>query len=171
MNSTNLFLGCILLAFAVPTALAQNGHLLVAQKGDHSLGIVDPASGTVIASVPEGGVTGHEVIASPDGRLAYVPIYGNSGVGKPGTDGSRIVAIDIAAQKIVGSVDFDHGVRPHCPLIGPKDGMLYVTSELDKSVTIIDPKTLKILGSIPTGQVESHMLALSQDGRDRKSVV
>ena len=97
--------------------------------------------------------------------MAYVPIYGNSGVGKPGTDGTKIVAIDIASQKIVGEVNFDHGVRPHCPLIGPKDGMLYVTTELDKSITIIDPKTLKIVGAIPTGQPESHMLVLSHDGR------
>ena len=43
--------------------------------------------------------------------------------------------------------------------------MLYVTTELDHAVTIIDPKTLKIVGAIPTGQPESHMLALSHDGR------
>ena len=146
-------------------AQAQLPRLLVAQKGDSSLAIVDPAEGKVLASVAEGGITGHEVIASRDGRTAYVPIYGNSGVGKPGTDGSRIVAIDLAAQKVVGALDFDHGVRPHCPLIGPKDGMLYVTTELDKTVSIIDPKTLKIVGTISTGQPESHMLALSHDGR------
>jgi YVTN family beta-propeller protein len=144
---------------------AQRARLLVAQKGDDSLAIVDPADGKVLASVAEGGVTGHEVIASPDGKQAFVPIYGNSGVGKPGTDGAKIVAIDIALQKIVGEVDFDHGVRPHCPLIGPKDGMLYVSTELDKSITIIDPKTLKIVGSIPTEQPESHMFVLSHDGR------
>ena len=60
---------------------------------------------------------------------------------------------------------FGHGVRPHLPVFGPKDGMLYVTTELDQSITIIDPKTLKIVGSIPTGQPESHMLAISHDGR------
>ena len=118
-----------------------------------------------MASVAEGGVTGHEVIASPDGRLAYVPIYGNSGVGKPGTDGNNIVVIDLSANKVVGNVGFDHGVRPHDPVFGPKDGMLYVTTELDKTVTVIDPKTLKIVGTIPTGQAESHMLVISHDGR------
>jgi YVTN family beta-propeller protein len=61
-------------------------------------------------------------------------------------------------------VDFGHGVRPHLPVIGPKDGLVYVTTELDHSVTVVDPKTLKIVGSIPTGQAESHMLALSHDG-------
>src|SRR5205085_8224724 len=123
---------------------AAHGLVLVANKGDQSLGLIDPATGRQLATVAEGGTTGHEVIASPDGRFAYVPIYGNSGVGKPGTDGSNLVVIDIAARKVVGNVAFDKGVRPHCPLIGPRDGLLYVTTEITNSVTVIDPRTLKV---------------------------
>ncbi|HZP17759.1 MAG TPA: hypothetical protein VFB00_07335 [Terriglobales bacterium] len=139
--------------------------LLVANKGDHTLGIIDPAAGKQIATVAEEGVTGHEVAASPDGRLAYVPIYGNSGVGKPGTDGSNLVVIDIAGGKIAGKVDFGHGVRPHSAVFGPRDGLLYVTTELDRTVTVIDPRSWKIAGTIPTGQNESHMLAITPDGK------
>jgi YVTN family beta-propeller protein len=152
------------LSLAAAAAEAQHVHLLVDQKGDRSLAIVDPIAGTVVADVAEGGITGHEVAGSPDGKLAFVPIYGNSGVGKPGTDGKKIVVVDVATHKVVGEIDFDHGVRPHCAVFGPKDGLLYVTTELDHSVTIIDPKTLKIVGAIPTGQPESHMLAISHDG-------
>ena len=76
-----------------------------------------------------------------------------------------MVVIDIAAGKVVGNLDFGHEVRPHLPVFGPKDGLLYVTTELDQAVTIVDPKTLKMVGSIPTGQPESHMLAISHDGR------
>ncbi|MGD0630666.1 MAG: cytochrome D1 domain-containing protein [Terracidiphilus sp.] len=165
MRSIPFALPLLSLTVLAASAQAQQGRLLVAEKGQQSLAIVDPVSGKVLASVPEGGVTGHEVIASPDGRLAYVPIYGNSGVGKPGTDGRTLTVIDIASQKVVNMVDFGHGVRPHCPLIGPKDGLLYVTTELNQTVTLIDPKTLKIVGYIPTGQPESHMLALSHDGQ------
>ena len=75
-----------------------------------------------------------------------------------------MVVVDIESAKVVGSVDWGHGVRPHMPIFG-KDGMLYVTTELDKTISIIDPKTLKIVGTIPTGQPESHMLALSHDGQ------
>jgi len=148
----------------VPVGFAQHGRLLVAQKGDMSLAIVDPAAGSVITTVAEGGTTGHEVAGSPDGKFAVVPIYGNSGVGKPGTDGKNIVVIDLASHKIVGNIEFDHGVRPHCPVFGPKDGMLYVTTELDHTITVIDPKTWKVVGSIPTGQPESHMFTISHDG-------
>jgi YVTN family beta-propeller protein len=142
----------------------RNSILLVANKGDRTLGIIDAAAGHQIAAVPEEGTTGHEVASSSDGKFAYVPIYGNSGVGKPGTDGSNLVVVDIAAQKIAGNLDFGHGVRPHCAIFGPKDGLLYVTTELDNTVTVIDPHTLKIVGTIPTGQPESHMLAISPDG-------
>lgn len=141
------------------------GVLLVANKGDHTLGIIDPAASKQIAVVAENGVTGHEVIASPDGKTAYVPIYGDSGVGKPGTNGTNIMAIDVASRSVAGNLDFGHGVRPHCAQFGPKNGLLYVSTELDNSISIIDPKTLKVIGSIPTGQPESHMFVISHDGK------
>jgi YVTN family beta-propeller protein len=144
---------------------ASSGLLVVANKAEHTLGIVDPATGKQLATVAEGGVTGHEVIVSPDGKTAYVPIYGDSDVGKPGTDGTNMVAIDIASRKVIGNLDFGRGVRPHCPVFGPRNGQLYVTTELDQTVSIIDPGTLKVVGTVPTGQPESHMLAISHDGK------
>lgn len=144
---------------------SDSGLLLVCNKGDKSLGIIDPRAGTQLTTVPEDGETGHEVAAAPDGKRAFVPIYGNSGVGHPGTDGQLIRVIDLAARKIVGTFDFGKGVRPHCAMIGPKNGLLYVTTELDQSISIIDPQTLKLAGTIPTGQPESHMLAITRDGR------
>jgi YVTN family beta-propeller protein len=55
-------------------------------------------------------------------------------------------------------------VRPHCPVFDRTRGLLYVTTELDQTISIIDPKTLKIIGTVPTGQPESHMFAMSSDG-------
>ena len=145
--------------------LPANGLLLVANKGDHTLGLIDTAAGKMIATVAEDGVTGHEVVASPDGKRAFVPIYGNSGVGHAGTDGQLIRVIDLEKRSVVGTANLGQGVRPHCAVIGPKNGLLYVTTELENSVTMIDPQTLKIIGTIPTGQSEAHMLALSTDGK------
>ena len=142
-----------------------SGLLLVCNKGDQTLGIIDPVAGRQIAVVAEEGVTGHEVVASAEGKRAFVPIFGNSGVGKPGTDGQLIRVVDLAKRQIVGTVDFGKGVRPHCAVVGPKSGLLYVTTELENAITIIDPKTLKIAGTIPTDQPESHMLAITSDER------
>ena len=94
--------------------------LLVANKSDQTLGIIDPVAGKQIAAISEDGITGHEVAASPDGRLAFVPIYGNSGVGRLGTDGSLIRVVDLARKEIVATIDFGKGVRPHCAVFGPE---------------------------------------------------
>jgi YVTN family beta-propeller protein len=155
----------IFLSALVSGAASHSGLLLVANKGEHTLGIIDPVTAQQAATVPETGVTGHEVVGSPDGKLAFIPIYGDSGVGLPGSNGRTIDVVDLSSHRIVKTIDFGHGVRPHCAVIGPQDGLLYVTTELDNSVSVIDPKTLKILGSIPTGQLESHMLAISADGK------
>jgi len=141
------------------------GMLLVANKGNQTLGIVDPEAGREVAEIPEGGITGHEVAASPEGQTAYVPIYGNSGVGRPGTDGRTMAVIDLANRRVAKTLDFEKPLRPHCAVFGPKNGLLYVTTELANSITVIDPKSLRIVASIPTGQRESHMLAITHDGQ------
>ncbi len=139
--------------------------LLVANQKDRSVSIVNTHTAKQVAAVADIGVTGHEVATSPDGRTAFVPIYGDSGVGKPGTDGRNMMVIDVAGRKVTGTVDFGHPVRPHCPIYDPHSSLLYVTTELDQSVTIIDPQTLKIIGAIPTTQAESHMLVISHSGQ------
>jgi DNA-binding beta-propeller fold protein YncE len=157
-----------------------HGLLLVANKEDHTLGIIDPDAGRQIATIPEGGVTGHEVAASPEGKLAFVPIYGDSEVWLPGTDGSQIAVINIGERRLAQTIEFGHAVRPHGAVFGPKDGLLYVTTELDNSVAIFDPHAkipgmsaneqvassdrVAMIGSIPTEQDYSHMLAISPDG-------
>lgn len=150
---------------SAPESASSKGLLLVANKGDQTIGIIDPVQGREIATVKESGFTTHELIASPDGKTAFAPIYGNSGVGKPGTDGSTIDVIDLATHRVAHTIELGKPLRPHCALFGPKDGLLYVTTELDDSVTVIDPKTYRIVGTIPTSQKESHMLAITSDGR------
>jgi YVTN family beta-propeller protein len=140
------------------------GLLLVANKADQTLGIVDPKEGRQVAALAESGQTGHEVIASPDGRYAYVPIYGDSGVGRPGSDGRSIDVFDLRTRKRVATIDLGRPERPHCPMFGP-DGRLYVTTELTDTVTVIDPRTNAVVDHLPTGQREAHMVALSRDGR------
>ena len=139
--------------------------LLVCNKGDESLGLIDVEAGRQVAAVPEGGTTGHEVAVSADGHMAYVPIYGEGGIGSSGVAGDRLVAIDLASRLVVGTAHFGKGVRPHHPVFAAASGMLYVTTELDDAVAVVDPRTLSVTGRIPTGQAESHMLAISRNGR------
>jgi YVTN family beta-propeller protein len=139
------------------------GMLVVANQREHTALLIDPETRQELAKVSV-GVNGHEVAVSPDSRFAYVPIYGNSGVGKPGTDGTTIDIVDLRERKLAATIDLGKPLRPHCAEFGP-DGLLYVTAELAKAVDVIDPATRKVVAEIPTGAIESHMLVISPDGR------
>src|SRR5439155_14335369 len=140
-----------------------SGLLVVANQKEHTLLLVDPDNRRELAKIVV-GVNGHEVMASKDGRFAYVPIYGNSGVGRPGTDGSTIDVIDLQERKLAGTIDLGKPLRPHRAEIGA-DGLLYVTAELANAVDVVDPGTRKVLAEISTGEPQSHMLVLSPDGQ------
>src|ERR1700743_3865772 len=80
--------------------------LLVVNQGDSNVSIVDPVSEKQVAVVDEGiaDVHGHEIAVSADGRTAFVPIYGNTGVGKPGIDGHQMLVIDVRSRKLIGNI-------------------------------------------------------------------
>jgi YVTN family beta-propeller protein len=142
---------------------AGHGLLVVANQKEHSVLVVDPDERRELAKIVV-GVNGHEVMVSKDGRFAYVPIYGNSGVGRPGTDGSTIDVIDLQERKLAATIELGKPVRPHRAEWGP-DGLLYVTAELANAIDVIDSATRRVIAEIPTGQKESHMLVISPDGR------
>ena len=58
-----------------------------------------------------------------DGRFGYVPIYGNTWVGKPGSNGSTVHVVDLRGGRTVAVIDLGKEVRPHCVHFGP-DGLL-----------------------------------------------
>jgi DNA-binding beta-propeller fold protein YncE len=166
-----LILGCSILlstaAYAASPSMHKPAVLLVVNQGDYTMSVIDPASGQTLGTVATGSPQGHghEVAVSPDGRTAWVPIYGNSGVGKPGTNGRRILIIDLPSRRATGAITFSRGIRPHLPYYDAQRRQLLVSTELEQSLAIIDPQTRKIIGSIPTGQPESHMFVVSHDDR------
>ena len=164
MRKHCIFVG-VSLAVCLVGARAQS--LLVVNQGDATVSVIDPQTEKQVATIEEhvSGVHGHEIAVSTDGKTAFLPIYGSVGVGKPGIDGHEMLIVDVPSRRIIDHVDFGHGVRPHMPLFDESSGLLYVTTELDKTVTVIDPKTHRIVGAIPTGAEQSHMLILSHDGK------
>ena len=139
------------------------GMLFVANQFDHTANLVNLSSRKAVAKIGV-DVNGHEVVVSPDHKFGYVPIYGNSGVGKPGTDGATIEVIDLKSARAVRIIDLGKPVRPHCAKFGP-DGMLYVSAELANAIYIVDPVAGKVVGEAPTGDTESHMFVITPDGK------
>jgi YVTN family beta-propeller protein len=85
-------------------------------------------------------------------------------VGGPAATGRRSTSSTSSSRRRTATIDLGQPQRPHDPKFGP-DGRLYVTTELTQTITVIDPKTNKVVDQIPTGQPESHMLLLARDGK------
>src|SRR5262245_45575601 len=81
------------IVFAAYVPSAQSGRLLVLNKEDATLVIVDPAAGKILGTVPVGQGP-HELVASPDGKWAFAANYGTGPA-----PGNTISMIDIAAKK------------------------------------------------------------------------
>ena len=157
------FFTCVLCSRSASADPRPDNLLFVANRMEHTVLLVDPISKQVLAKVGV-DINGHEVTVSPDGRFGYVPIYGNTWVGMPGSNGSTIDVVDLRRGTTVAVIDLGKEVRPHCAHFGP-DGLLYVSAELANAVYIVDPKTRSLVGEIPTGASHTHMLVISPDGR------
>src|SRR5260370_41397376 len=72
--------GVFLLAANFAAAQTPSPALLVLEKSDNSQAIVDPANLQIVARVPA-GPDPHEIVASADGKPAYISKYGGSARG------------------------------------------------------------------------------------------
>ncbi len=127
--------------------------LLAISKTNHTLAIVDPVSLLIIAKIPV-GEDPHELVASTDGKTAYVCIYGGGNL-------HEINVIDLVAKKPLRTIDTR-------PMFGPHDasfvdGKLWFTAEGSKAIASYDPATDKVDWSMGTGQDRTHMLYVSPD--------
>jgi YVTN family beta-propeller protein len=139
------------------TQAASQSALLVLNKTENTMAIIDPVSLKVLGRVPTG--TGpHEVIASADGKLAYVANYGNQQ-----TLGNSISIIDIAARKEIKRVELGALFRPHG--IVEAGGKIYFTAEVNRAIARYDPVTARVDWIMGTGQTATHMLVITPDGK------
>ena len=127
--------------------------LLALSKTDHTLAIVDPSTFNVLARIPVGSDP-HEVIASSNGKTAYVSIYGGGSL-------HELNVIDLVAQKPLTNIDTR-------PLWGPHgltfvDGKAWFTAEGSKAIGRYDPATGKLDWSMGTGQDRTHMIYVTAD--------
>ncbi|SEP08146.1 YncE family protein [Mucilaginibacter sp. OK283] len=149
---------CTLLIFAATGCAAQTTparFLLALSKTDHILAIIDPVTLKIIARVPVGSDP-HEVIASTDGKVAYVSIYGGGSL-------HELSVVDLVAQKPLPAIDTR-------PLMGPHgltfaNDKVWFTAEGSKAVGRYDPAITKLDWVMGTGQDRTHMIYVTSDGK------
>jgi YVTN family beta-propeller protein len=125
--------------------------LLVLEKAQNTLVIVDPATLTIVARVPVGNDP-HEVAVSDDGKTAYISNYNG---------GHTISVVDLVSQKPLPAIDLGALRQPHgLVFVG---GKLFFTAEGAKVVGRYDPATQQIDWVIGTGQDRTHMVIVTKD--------
>ena len=97
----------LVVALGLTSVAAQappTGSLLVLSKGDRTLSVVDPATLKVVGTAPS-GPDPHEVVASSDGRTAYISNF-NGG-------NNIITPVDLVSIKALPPIDLGPLRAPH----------------------------------------------------------
>jgi len=148
MNSSHKLAALFLAAATLYAEATPPVSLLALSKTDQTLAIVDPSTNKIIAKMPS-GPNPHEVVASTDGKFAYISNYG-------GTESGMIGVIDLVAQKALPSIDLGALHRPHGLMYS--GGKLYFTAEESKVIGSYNPATNKVDWVLGTGQDRTHMV-------------
>lgn len=150
---TSILLGASLGAAVVTAEETPPSALLVLNKGDNTLAIVDPVSLQVVARAPA-GQDPHEVVASADGKLAFISNYGA---------GHTLSVVDLVAQKALPPVELGALRSPHGLAVA--EGKIYFTAEGSKVIGRYDPATQQIDWVLGLGQNRTHMIVVSKDSK------
>jgi YVTN family beta-propeller protein len=148
-----LVLGSLLVSAGLRAEPTPSTALLVLAKSDNTLAIVDPSTLKVVARVPV-GPDPHEVIATADGRFAYVSNYGGGAY-------HTLAVVDLVEQKALPPVDLGALRGPHgLMFVG---GKVWFTAEGAKVIGSYDPATKKVDLVLGTGQNRTHMIFVFED--------
>jgi len=154
--SFRCILGIVAATFICGSTLAQtpSATLLALSKSDHTVSIVDPATLQVLGRMAS-GPDPHEIIASDDGKLAFISNYGG-----PDSALNTISVVDLVARKALPAIDLGalhstHGLT----FVG---GKLYFTAETNKVIGRYDPASQKVEWILGTGQDRTHMIWVSE---------
>jgi len=143
--------------FLTPCAISQTPSpaLLVLEKEDKSLAIVDPGTLKIVARVPAGDDP-HEVVATEDGERAYISNYGGFRIPQ-----KTLSVVDLLSQKPLPAVDLGPLRAPHG--LDLVNGKVYFSAEGSKAIGSYDPRTQQVEWVLGTGQGRTHMLKVKSD--------
>ncbi len=150
-----IFIIVIFMIFSSTALLAQTKTLLALSKGDHILAIIDPITLKTKARIAVGDDP-HEVIASGNGKLAFVS---NS----YGSNPHEIDLIDLVNQKRLKDINIQPLSVPHG--LDFADNKLWFSAEGSSAVGRYNNASQEVDWSMGTGQDRTHMIYVSADAK------
>ena len=147
----------VLLSFAASAVFGAEPtpreSLLILSKAEQTLSILNPTTLKVVARMPS-GPDPHEVVASTDGKMAFISNYG-------GGAHNTLTPVDLVAQKSLPAVDLGALRGPHGLMFA--GGKVWFTAEVAKVIGSYDPATKKVDWVLGTGQNRTHMIYVFED--------
>lgn len=137
---------------------AWSATLVVANKAEATVSLIDLEDGQVVATLATGHGP-HEIDVSADGRFALVTNYGSRG-----QRGNSLTLVDVVKATVVKMIDLGEYKAPH-GVEWVDERRAAVTVEDNRALVVVDVETGEIVQSIGTDQQVSHMVALDPDGR------
>ncbi len=129
--------------------------LLVANKHSNTLCYINPKTFEVIKTIPT-GPNPHEIVVTPDQRMAYLSSY------EP--PGNTISVIDLVGKKMIKEITTGEYGRIHGTAMSPDGKYAYFTAGQSGYVIEVDTKTNQVTRQIPTYGKISHMVYVTPDG-------
>jgi YVTN family beta-propeller protein len=129
-----------------------DGRLLVTAEGLKELFIVDPKARRVVTRIPTAQETSHMVVASSDGKRAYVANIGSGSV----------TVVDLVAGKAVKSIPTGEGAEG-IAMTG-NGAEVWIANRGADTVSILDTKTLEIAASLKVPQFPIRV-KITPDGK------
>lgn len=137
---------------------ASASTLLALDKSEGGrLHVIDLESFTLRHSVQVGHHP-HEVIASRDGRSAWVALYGDAQ-----NVGHHLVEVDLASGEVARTIDTLPLQRPHG--MSRAGDNIYFTAELNRAVARLNPAEGRIDRIYGIGRNGIHMIETAPDGQ------
>lgn len=153
-----VFVSTLSLALFASVTPSPGATLVVANKSDDTVDLIDLADGRSRATLPTGNAP-HEVAVSPDGRLAVVTNYGERD-----EPGSTLTVIDVPAARVLRTIDLGHHKQPH-GVVWVSARAILVTAEGSAHLLRIDVPDGELHQAVETLQRTSHMVAVTPSGR------
>ena len=133
--------------------------LAIVEKGLGSVGFYTEGgkrlSGTPVGKLP------HEMVFSPDRRLAYVSDNGSLRFTDNVEGGDTVSVIDLEARKKLKTISLGRFRRPHGLSLDPETGLLAVSVENPDWLLIIDPEKGTIVRDYEVKATTPHMVTLA----------
>lgn len=145
-----------LAAIASATGALADDQIIIVNKGDDSITLLDAASYERAGDVGVGG-NPHEVYVSPDGETAYVSDYG-------GAQGTTISVVDLENATRTAVWDLQGNRGPHGIWVSSDGSLVWATTETTGTVIELSSATGAVMNVWETGQQVSHQLVPTPDG-------